>query len=72
MSMSFGVAAASLVTGVFIPDRFHASQQDMIHGIHKALVVLGGMTVVSTAIFRGLRVDDGDAVSRHEVVEHEG
>jgi hypothetical protein len=44
----------------------------MIHGIHKALVVLGGMTVVSTAIFRGLRVDDGDAVSRHEVVEHEG
>jgi EmrB/QacA subfamily drug resistance transporter len=72
MSMSFGVAAASLVTAVFIPDRFHASQQDMIHGIHKALVVLGGMTVVSTAIFRGLRADDGGAVSRHAVVEHEG
>ena len=72
MSMSFGVAAASLVTAVFIPDRFHASQQDMIHGIHRALVVLGGMTVVSTAIFGGLRADDGEAVSRHEVVEHEG
>ena len=24
MSMSFGVAAASLVTALFIPDRFHA------------------------------------------------
>jgi MFS family permease len=72
MSMSFGVAAASLVTAVFIPDRFHASQQDMIHGIHRALVVLGGMTVVSTVIFRGLRADDGGAVSGREVVEHEG
>ena len=72
MSMSFGVAAASLVTAVFIPDRFHASQQDMIHSIHEALVVLGGMTVVSTAIFRGLQADDGGAVSRHEVVGHEG
>jgi len=36
MSMSFGVAAASLATALFIPDRFHADVPQMIHGMHKA------------------------------------
>jgi len=69
MSISFGVAAASLVTAVFIPDRFHASQQEMIHGIHKAFVVMGVWTMFSTFIFRGLRPDDGEAVSQHGELE---
>jgi EmrB/QacA subfamily drug resistance transporter len=72
MSISFGVATASLVTALFIPDRFHASQQEMIQGIHKAFVVLGAMTVVSTLVFSGLRAGDGDVVSQHNVVEHAG
>ena len=38
MSMSFGVAAASLTTAVFIPDRFRSSPAEMIHGIHLARV----------------------------------
>ncbi len=36
MSMSFGVAIASLFTALFIPDRFHSSAPEMIHGIHDA------------------------------------
>ena len=72
MSISFGVATASLVTAVFIPDRFHASRQEMISGIHKAFLILGAMTMVSTFIFRGLRANDGGAVSQHEVAEHAG
>ena len=43
MSISFGVATASLVTALFIPDRFHSSAPEMIHGIHRAFFVLGGI-----------------------------
>ncbi len=44
MSISFGVATASLATAFFIPDRFHSSAPEMIHGIHHAFFVLGGLT----------------------------
>ena len=44
MSISFGVAAASLVTAFFIPDRFRSDPPQFIHGIHKAFFVLGAMT----------------------------
>src|SRR5580658_69380 len=37
MAMSFGVASASLVIAIFIPDRFHVSAMEMTHGIHRAL-----------------------------------
>ena len=42
MSISFGVATASLATAFFIPDRFHSNAAEMIHGIHQAFFVLGG------------------------------
>jgi len=66
MSMSFGVASASLVTAIFIPDRFHSNAAEMIDGIHKAYYVLGGLTILSTIIFRGLKSGDGDNVSQHD------
>jgi MFS family permease len=72
MAISFGVAAASLVTAVFIPDRFASSAPEMIHGIHKGFLVLGGMTVLSTIVFRELKSGDGDAVSQQKVVHHQG
>jgi len=65
LSMSFGVAVASLVTALFVPDRFHTDALQMIHGIHRAFVALGLATVVSTAAFAGLRAGDGSAVSQH-------
>jgi MFS family permease len=65
LSLSFAVAVASLVTAVFVPDRFHTTPADMIHGIRQAFVVLGVATIVSTLVFRSLRGDDGSAVSRH-------
>ena len=55
MSISFGVATASLATAFFIPDRFHSNAPEMIHGIHRAFLVLGAMTVLSTLIFRDLK-----------------
>ena len=67
MSISFGVATASLATAFFIPDRFRSNPAEMIHGIHRAFFVLGTMTILSTLIFSGLKRDDGDAVSQHKV-----
>jgi EmrB/QacA subfamily drug resistance transporter len=68
MSVSFGVASASLAAAVFIPDRFHASPAQLIHGIHQAFLVLGAMTVLSTLVFLGLKSDDGSAVSQHKAI----
>ena len=65
MSMSFGVASASLVTAIFTPDRFHATPAEMVRGVHQACFVLGGMTILSTLIFRQLKANDGDNVSQH-------
>jgi len=70
MSISFGVASASLTTAFFIPDRFHSSAPQMIHGIHRAFLVLGTLTVLSTIIFRELKSGDGDSVSQHKVLNH--
>ena len=65
MSLSFGVAAASLTAAIFIPDRFHSDATQMIHGTHEAFVVLGAMTVLSAAVFSMLRQTDGANVSQH-------
>jgi hypothetical protein len=67
MSVSFGVAAASLTTALLIPDRFHSDASQLIHGIHHAFLLLGGLTVLSALVFRALRPGDGDNVSRHQV-----
>jgi MFS family permease len=66
MSISFGVATASLATAFFIPNRFHTSAPEMIHGIHQAFLVLGGLTVLSAIVFRELKKEDGDTVSQHK------
>jgi EmrB/QacA subfamily drug resistance transporter len=66
MAISFGVASASLVTAFFVPDRHTASAPQFIHGIHRAFLVLGGMTLLSTIVFRELKKGDGDAVSQRK------
>ena len=70
MSMSFGVACASLATALFIPDRFRSTPTEMIHGIHSALLCLGGLTILSTLVFSDLQAEDGDSVSQHKSPEH--
>jgi len=64
MSISFGLAAASLVTAFFLPDRFGSDPAQFIRGIHRAFLVLGGVTIISAMIFRELKRGDGDAVSQ--------
>jgi fucose permease len=64
MSISFGVASASLVTAFFLPDRYRSDPLQFIHGIHRAFFVLGGMTILSTIVFRALKRGDGNEVSQ--------
>ena len=52
------------MTAFFIPDRHTSSAPQFIHGLHRAFFVLGGMTILSTVVFRELKKGDGDAVSQ--------
>jgi EmrB/QacA subfamily drug resistance transporter len=70
MAISFGVASASLVIALFIPDRFHVSSAEMILGIHRGFFVLGGITILSTLVFSELKSKDGDTTSQHKVLQH--
>jgi EmrB/QacA subfamily drug resistance transporter len=67
MSISFGVAVAGLATAFFVPSTPHTNPLAMVQGIHKALVVLGGLTIVSTIVFRSLKNGDGDTVNQQKV-----
>jgi len=71
MSISFGVAAAGLTTALFVPNT-HSNSTEMIHGIHKALIALGILTIVSAVVFSGLKSGDGDDVSLHKVLHPGG
>lgn len=72
MSISFGIAVASLLTAFFVPDRFHSNAPQMIHGIHIAFLILGAFTLLSSLIFQELKKDDGGTLSLHKTLQHAG
>jgi hypothetical protein len=66
LAVSFGVAAASLVAALFLPDHPRAAAPEMINGIHLALRILGALTIVTTVLFGYLKASDGESVSNHK------
>jgi MFS family permease len=64
LSMSFGLAAGSLVTGWFLDGLPQTDHALVTNALHKAFLTLAFITVVSSASFWSLRRDDGEAVSR--------
>jgi len=70
MSMSFGIAVASLCTIVFLGGNRNAGSITMVAGIHKTFIAMGILTVASALVFRELNAEDGDSVSRHEISGH--
>jgi MFS family permease len=72
MSVSFGVAIAGITTVLFVPQSARATPLDMVHGLHHAFLLLGGLTIVSTIVFRSLRAGDGDDVSQHKALHAGG
>jgi EmrB/QacA subfamily drug resistance transporter len=72
MSISFGVAIAGLTTAFFVPGQAYSQPLLMIHGIHKAFLCLGALTVVSTVVFAGLKREDGGAVNEQKIMHPDG
>ena len=72
MSISFGIATASLLAAAFVPDRYHTDAPQMIHGIHEAFLILGGWTLFSALTFGELKKNDGDTLSLHKALQHPG
>ncbi len=72
MAISFGVATAGLATAFFIPERFQSNPALMIDGLHKALVSLGLLTILSTTVFGSLKRGDGRAVSQQKAIHPGG
>lgn len=63
MSVSFGLASASLVTALFLGPVPQTDQAAVTLALHRAFLVLAAVTVVSSLSFWGLRRDDGESFS---------
>ncbi|TFW30886.1 DHA2 family efflux MFS transporter permease subunit [Massilia horti] len=64
LSMSFGLAAGSLVTAWFLGDVPQTERVLVTRALHHAFIALGVTTMVSSAIFWKLRRNDGESISR--------
>jgi glycine/D-amino acid oxidase-like deaminating enzyme len=72
MAISFGVATAGLATAFFIPEHSQSNPTLMIDGLHKALLSLGVLTILSTTVFGSLKSEDGRAVSQQKAIHPGG
>ena len=68
MSLSFGVASASLVTAWFLGHVDQTNPAQAVPALHKAFCAMGVMTVISSLTFWGLRAGDGANVSNYHPV----
>ena len=64
MSMSFGLACGSLAAGYFLANAPQTSPQAVSAALHHAFLVLAALTLLSSVMFRTLRPDDGESVSK--------
>jgi EmrB/QacA subfamily drug resistance transporter len=64
MSMSFGLACASLVTAWFLADLPQTDRVAVMGALHHAFLALAGLTLLSSLSFWSLRPEDGESVSR--------
>ena len=73
MSMSFGVAIASLLAAIFVPVETHAMPAAMMYGVQKAFLLLGGITMLSSVVFLKLERNDGKSITcpEHRVADIE-
>ena len=72
MSLSFGVASASLVAGWFLRGLNQNNPAEMIPALHHAFLTMGLLTMVSSITFWGLHRNDGNNNSNRPMVVDEG
>ena len=63
MSLSFGVASASLVAGYFLRGLNQSNPAEIVPALHHAFVTMGILTMVSSVTFWWLHGNDGNNVS---------
>lgn len=64
LSFSYGIATASIITSLFLPDHIHLSATTFIQGIHSAFITLGVLALLSSCVFWALNKNDGAAFTR--------
>lgn len=64
MSMSFGLACGSLVTGWYLGDLPQTDRLAVTGALHHAFLTLGGLTILSSLSFWTLHPRDGESVTR--------
>ena len=64
LSMSFGLAAGSIVTAWFLGDVSQTNGGQVTQAIHHGFMALAILTLFSSLVFWRLRSDDGDSISR--------
>lgn len=63
LSLSFGVAIGSLVTGWFLGHVDQTNAIQTVPALHKAFFTIGLITIGSSVCFLGLRANDGNNIS---------
>jgi MFS family permease len=66
MSLSFGVAFASLLAAFFVGNLDQTNAAQTVPALHHAYITMGTLTVLSSLLFRSLRINDGNNVSNRK------
>jgi len=69
MSMSFGLAAGSLITAWYLGNQPQSDHAAVVSALHHAFLTLGALTMLSSLTFWALRPRDGESVSRANLQE---
>ena len=64
LSMSFGLAFGSLITGWFLGDMPQSDRVQLTGALHHAFLALAALTILSSLTFWTLRRDGGESISK--------
>ena len=64
MSLSFGLASATLVTSFFLADLPQSDHVAVTRALHHGYLMMATLTLLSSLAFWGLRKNDGESVSK--------
>ena len=69
LSLSFGVATGSMLAAWFVGAQMHPPPEVLVPALHRAYLVVGVLTALSSFTFWGLKSNDGDNVSNRRARE---
>ena len=72
MSLSFGLATATLVTSFFLAELPQSDHVAVTRALHHGYITMSVLTLISSLAFWGLRKNDGESVSKGAPTQVEG